>query len=383
MPTPPSSRSGERATGIDMLRGLLLLLMTISHVPVVWSGIWGQPLGFISAAEGFVFLSAFLAARVFIKRYRQQGAGAATGWAMRRAAHIYLCHLALLALAFTVIAWLASHFHRPAAMNLLDFYFRDPNLAAISALALVYQPPLLDILPMYVLFLLATAPVMLLALRHGWRLPLLLSLGLWGLAQFGLRPRLFDLASRGFDASLPFNALGAFDLFAWQGLWVLGLWFGAVGMDALRAEVQRGDGVLVAGLTVSLSLFIWRHVSGPMGFTDMARHFFWIDKWTLSPVRVLNFAALVCLLVGLGRYWPRLGRMRMLESLGRASLWAFVAHLGSVLLLLLLIDQSDQPLQGPLGWAAVLFAYCTLFATAALYRVHKRRPALPQARDSL
>ena len=43
---------------IDALRGLMLVMMTITHLPTRLSITLGQPLGFVSAAEGFVFLSA-------------------------------------------------------------------------------------------------------------------------------------------------------------------------------------------------------------------------------------------------------------------------------------------------------------------------------------
>ena len=364
----------ERLSGVDLLRGSLLLLMTMSHLPIGWAGGLGQPLGFISAAEGFVFVSAFLASSIFMRRYQQRGAAAATRWVYQRALRVYLCHMALIVLAFTVIAWLASHYQRPAVMNLLDFYFRDPALASLSALMLVYQPPLLDILPMYVLFLLITAPMLLLAGRFGWRWILGASFALWAFAQFGLRPWVFQAVSHSihlrFGWEIPLTAIGAFDLFAWQLLWILGLWFGDVGMDRLRSALQAGNGLLIVGVLLSLALFVWRHTSGPEGFTDMGRHFFWIDKWTLSPIRLLNLGALLCVFVGLGQYLAPLRKLSLVESLGRSSLWGFVAHLCSVMLLLLLIDQSEEPLHGVIAAGAILFAYGALFTTAA---VHQRR----------
>src|SRR5215831_9237835 len=58
----------RRLPQIDALRGLMLVLMTLTHMPTRFSDPLGQPLGFVSAAEGFVFLSAFLAAYVGIGR---------------------------------------------------------------------------------------------------------------------------------------------------------------------------------------------------------------------------------------------------------------------------------------------------------------------------
>ena len=45
---------------INGLRGLMLMLMTLTHLPTRFGNYTGQPYGFISAAEGFVFLSAYM-----------------------------------------------------------------------------------------------------------------------------------------------------------------------------------------------------------------------------------------------------------------------------------------------------------------------------------
>ena len=55
----------ERQIELDWLRGLMLVLMTITHLPTWFSSHVGQPFGFVSAAEGFVFLSAYLVGTVY------------------------------------------------------------------------------------------------------------------------------------------------------------------------------------------------------------------------------------------------------------------------------------------------------------------------------
>ena len=49
----------------------MLVLMTLTHVPTRFSSPAGQPFGYVSAAEGFVLLSAFMAGSVYTRRAAQ------------------------------------------------------------------------------------------------------------------------------------------------------------------------------------------------------------------------------------------------------------------------------------------------------------------------
>jgi hypothetical protein len=93
----------------------------------------------------------------------------------------------MLAMVFTVVAAFAAHTHRAAIYNLLNFYLAHPFTAIIGSLLLIYCPPLLDILPMYVTFLLLTPYILSVAVRRGWNRILIVSGIIWLLAQFGLR----------------------------------------------------------------------------------------------------------------------------------------------------------------------------------------------------
>ena len=57
----------------------------------------------------------------------------------------------------------------------------------LAATALVFQPPLMDILPMYVLFSLLTPCVFWAANEWGWKKVLFGSVGLWVVSQFRVR----------------------------------------------------------------------------------------------------------------------------------------------------------------------------------------------------
>src|ERR1700678_728691 len=103
----------QRRPELDALRGLFLVWMTLTHLPTHLSDLVNQPFGFISSAEGFVFLSALLVAQLSI-RMAEENSGAAHAKLWKRAFRVYGYHLILLAMAFTAGAAFAARTHRPA-----------------------------------------------------------------------------------------------------------------------------------------------------------------------------------------------------------------------------------------------------------------------------
>src|ERR1700687_6098929 len=101
----------QRRPELDALRGLFLVWMTLTHLPTRLSDLVNQPLGFISSAEGFVFLSALLIARLYIRQAVEEGAALRTRlW--KRALRIYGYHVLMLSVAFTLAAAFAATTHR-------------------------------------------------------------------------------------------------------------------------------------------------------------------------------------------------------------------------------------------------------------------------------
>src|ERR1700753_1135420 len=116
---------------LDALRGLFLVWMTFTHMPTRFSDYVNQPFGFVSSAEGFVFLSALLVSRVYLGDARGGESGLrAKLW--RRTLKIYGYHLLMLAFAFTAAAAFAARTHRPALYNLLYFFLAPPGTALIG-----------------------------------------------------------------------------------------------------------------------------------------------------------------------------------------------------------------------------------------------------------
>jgi hypothetical protein len=113
-----------------------------------------------------------------------------------RAMRLYVYHVSLLAVVFLVAAEFAASGNRLGLHNLLDFYFAALRQAAIAGALLIYRLPLLDILPMYITFLLLTPVALTLAKRIGWKVILSAGCIVWLSAQFGLRQALYDFCTR-------------------------------------------------------------------------------------------------------------------------------------------------------------------------------------------
>ena len=323
----------KRLWELDAARGLMLVLMTITHVPSRLTDPVGQPFGFVSAAEGFVLLSAFVSGLVYSRIGYTQGVAVMRQAFWRRALKIYFIQAALLLFLFTVITGVGLQLDQPAVKEMVKYYLAHPHDALTFSLLLVYQPALLDILPMYILFMLASPWVIAFAMRHGWQWPMALSATWWAASQFGTTEWLYGVTSSALHLPVPYGETGAFDTFAWQFLWFVGMWLGASrnAPDAQPFVFPRW--LLGLALAVAGGCFAWRHF-GPTGqapFGDDAGLNLLFDKWHLGPLRLVNLAALCIVAI---RFGPpllhRLPRPRWLEDMGSASLPVFCAHLVAV-----------------------------------------------------
>src|SRR5689334_3437309 len=180
----PARARIERQSELDWLRGLMLVLMTITHLPTWFSAQVGQPFGFVSAAEGFVFLSAYLVGSVYGHKARMSGFDAMRRALWGRTLKVYAAHAALLLFLLLVLVPIAVSRDADAITNLASYALERPRLALVSGLVLAYNPPLLDILPMYVLFLLASPGLLAYGMRRGFGPLFAISALLWLYAQY-------------------------------------------------------------------------------------------------------------------------------------------------------------------------------------------------------
>jgi len=307
------------------MRGVMLVWIALTHLPTAASAWVNQPFGFVGAAEGFIFLSALFTGRIYFRILERDGYPAMTRKLWARTLRLYGYHLLLLAFAFLVAVPIASHGDRPGLHNLLDFYFiAGARQAVTEAALLIYRPPLLDILPMYIIFLMLTSIAIPLSRRIGWKPILWTSFSFWALAQLGLRSAEHTFMMRYIPTRIPLNEMGSFDLWAWQFLWFVGVWLGvrwAQGNLEIEAWARRA---VVPAVVIAVFCFIMRRKLAHG--LELGAFEFLFDKWHLGLFRMLDFTAVAALLI-LSQRITKTAAIRPLVLLGQSSLQVFCVHL--------------------------------------------------------
>ncbi len=331
---PQPSASHQRIIELDIVRGLLLVNIMINHVPGDHNYYSSQPLGFVSSAEGFFLLSGYLLGSISARR-ATQGKPLFDRLA-KRIGLIYLSHILALLLVFLVIGLGLGHL-QPYA-NITYPYQEYQGSAVLSALLLLYQPPLLDILPLYIIFMSFTPVIWWLARRLHWLPVFALSASLWLWAQFHSMNELLGGIS-------PWLLVqwGSFHLLAWQLLWVIGLGLGAWHWQERDKGLQIPNWLSFLAVLTALFFFTWRMQLMPVTI-DLGEFWILIDKWILAPLRLLNFLALLVVAIRFAGFFRILLRpFGFLGILGRHSLLVFSVHSFIGLLLAGWIEFRNPP----------------------------------------
>jgi len=338
--------------------------MTLTHLPTGLTPWVNQPFGYISASDGFIFLSALFTGLIYYRAMERGGLRKMSGKLLLRTLRLYGYHVLLLFLAFVVAAHYAIGARSQGLYNLLDYYFAaGPAHAIRDALLLVYRPPLLDIIPLYIIFLLMSPLVIAAANRIGWKVALGGSFGLWLGAQFGLREASYVFLARHAGVQIPLNEMGAFDMWAWQLVWMSGLACGVRwAKGRLSAEKWAARTWIPAAIAVAALLTLrYAQIFG----LDLGRFAPLFDKWHVGPARLLNFAAAALLLVRF-RETVKVFAVRPLVMLGQSSLQVFCAHFLFCFLGIGLMGSADR-LYGWVQYALISITLAALLGVAKAY----------------
>jgi hypothetical protein len=192
------------------------------------------------------------------------------------------------------VSYTAATFNNPMyndEMRVGDF-LDEPHVAIVKALLLEFQPTFLDILPLYIVLLVAF-PVILLGLRRGAAIVLVPSLLLYAFVQITN----FSMPA------YPEGHVWYFNPLAWQLLFTAGAALGlAGGRERPRARWQRAvlpvaAAIAAAGFVIKISWTI-HGVWDP--FPGLALKELWpVNKSNLSPIRLIPFFAMVAVVAAM------------------------------------------------------------------------------------
>lgn len=150
--------SGDRDLRLDFFRGLALWFIFVDHIPAnqfAWATL--RNYGLSDATEIFVFISGYTATLVYSRVFAERGFAFAAAKVLHRCWTLYVTYMFLF-FAFTAqVAYTARVFDNPLFREEMGIasYFEDPTLALVHALILMFRPANLDVLPLYIVLLLA------------------------------------------------------------------------------------------------------------------------------------------------------------------------------------------------------------------------------------
>ena len=288
---PPIVATG-RDLRLDLFRGLALWLIFLDHIPsniVNWITI--RNYGFSDAAEIFVFISGYTAAFVYGRAMQQRGFIVAGARILKRVWQVYVAHVFIFVIFMAQIAYLTASLDNPLyseEMRAFDF-LQQPGVAIVEALLLKFQPNFMDVLPLYIVLLLALPFVLWLMLR--WpTLTLLLSVALYAAVQW-------------FHWNLPAYPTGTwyFNPLAWQLIFVVGAWCAVGGGEQVSRIVRSrlAVGIAIAFLVLAfLIVLTWYFPRYTVLIPKRVQDWMYpIDKNNQDLVRLLHFLALALVTV--------------------------------------------------------------------------------------
>jgi hypothetical protein len=344
--------------------------MAVDHLPGPHRFLTYEAFGLVSAAEGFVFLAGLVSALYATHLLKKGGMPLVQKKMHQRSRLIYLFHVSLvlsLVLFGFIVRRATSHtFGHDAIADPVQYssywnaafkpFWSQPIWASVMALLLIYQPPLLDILPLYCIFQFLAPYLMEIIHRGHMRTLLVVSFIFWLTAQIQASQEMIHWL-------IPLNwdyTYWVFDPFAWQFLYVVGFVCGTLREDKVFFFSHYIPWlVYLSAAVVSTGLYIRYQIDTPPDLYNPLMHRSW-----LAPFRLVNALALFYLIGLVLNRWGELFNHSWLAWLGRYSLIVFTYHLVFIYIgdfwfqrLLLL----------PYGWLAIVGIGVVLVASMYLF----------------
>ena len=265
---------------LDILRGHYLVAILVDHLyrfPSLFEFYNGRGMLWVSAAEGFVFISGYLLGVINSPKLDTHGFWHVAGKLLKRAIKLHM-----ISVFFTVVyslIGLNAGYYPTIGQSIKYTNFWE---IVLNALFLRYAYGWADLLLLYVI-LVALSPVIIYAVHRGfWYLVIFVSFTFW--------------AGNLYFTDLPMISGSVFPLLAWQFMFVLGIvaskyryklseYYGKYFRANKKLPIYLLLVVVLASLTLSVQDFYYGMFSGPV--KDWLVFLF--DKYKLGPGRIVLF----------------------------------------------------------------------------------------------
>lgn len=249
-------------------------------------------------------------------------------WMRSRALRIWKYHCITLISLCIIAAWFL-----PTIAGNFKHIFQHPLESILWSALLINTPEWLDVLPLYVVFLVLGSVLFPLFVKAKNKTQVFLlwlpSFIVWIGAQFGLR----DAVNSIFPSWIHH---GDFDPFAWQFIYFTGAavaawWKHAKAESAAPDTADLGAGKSIRVVqkltpTVIAALafcFLWSHQFIPLQLPGD----FWTSKVHVGPLRFANFFCFMMCIGWIIRTWPAALDFKVTNLIGRHSLDVYTAHI--------------------------------------------------------
>jgi hypothetical protein len=307
----------KRNSQLDFFIGILLILITIDHILLaddVIKYFTYEFVGWVTAAEGFVFLSGLTAGLVYTRRMAERGEDYVSVAVKARAFLIYKNHIALLFIA--LVAVLFGYGLHEYWANSYGLFYDNPLLSMFLGAVLLYQPAYLDILPMYAVFILFV-PITIKYFMRG---------NVWQVFALSIAVYLISFLN-GFDLfkdvpqKIDIN-IGFFNILSWQLIFFIGLFSGFSFYYGRSVRWVRNKYLLMLSLTVFLTLFVLKNTHVNVGQLE-----YLFARNTLGLVRIINALSIIFILSFVSSVKNNWFTFKPICYLGRNSLEVFSFHI--------------------------------------------------------
>ena len=330
----------NRILQVDFFRGFFLIIIATNHFlskDNIIHYFTYEFIGWVTAAEGFVFLSGLTAGIVYSRKLVEKGEGFISLAARKRAWTIYKYHLILFLLVTIILFsnWAMKEywFYETQEFKLL---FLKPVFSLLLGSVLLYQPIYLDILPMYALYMLLL-PLVLKYFQKGNQI--LIMAGSFFIYLIGT----FDLFSINLiHDQLPVEVnSGFFNLLSWQFLFVAGLYLGFLTYQGQISRLLQNKSLVWGALISCALLFLFKQVHYRISNLPLDLNY-WVSKENLGPLRLFNFFSFLVVMSYLAARYKQWFSFNPICYLGKYSLEVFSIHIILLILLAPLKEFSNN-----------------------------------------